>query len=131
MVLLLTLASDTALPRYPAPLTAGTLGICTLRRRRLPIQTVSEYNRATKFTYELRESRLKKCVRLLDSLVPGSLLDIGCSTGDWGLFWQARGWSPAGLDIDREHVGIARERGVDARYCDLNRQPIPCVLVRD
>jgi len=87
------------------------------------VQTVSEYNQATKFTYELHESRLKKCARLIESLKPGRLLDIGCSCGDWGL--QARGWQPAGVDIDREHVAIARDRGVNARYCDLNSQPIP------
>ena len=91
----------------------------------LPIQTVSDFNRATKFSYELRESRIKKCVRLMAALPPGRLLDIGCSTGDWGLFWKARGWRPAGVDIDREHTAIARDRGVDAHYCDLNRDPIP------
>jgi ubiquinone/menaquinone biosynthesis C-methylase UbiE len=89
------------------------------------MQTVSGYNEATKFIYELRESRLKKCVRLMESLSPGKLLDIGCSNGDWGLYWQARGWQPAGVDIDREHLAIGKERGVDARYCDLNSQPIP------
>jgi ubiquinone/menaquinone biosynthesis C-methylase UbiE len=90
-----------------------------------PMQSVSQYNQATKFTYELRESRLKKCVRLMEPLPPGKMLDIGCSTGDWALYWQSRGWTPGGVDIDREHVEIARERGVDARYCDLNCQPIP------
>jgi ubiquinone/menaquinone biosynthesis C-methylase UbiE len=89
------------------------------------MQTATGYNQATKFTYELRESRLKKCVRLMESLSPGKLLDIGCSKGDWGLYWQARGWQPAGIDIDREHLAMAKERGVDARYCDLNSQPIP------
>jgi SAM-dependent methyltransferase len=89
------------------------------------VQTVSAYNRATKFTYELCESRLKKCARLIDRLSPGRFLDVGCSTGDWGIFWQARGWQPAGVDIDREHVEISRDRGVGARYCDLHRQAIP------
>lgn len=87
--------------------------------------TVSEYNEAKKFVYDLRESRLKKCVRLIESLSPGRLLDIGCSEGNWGLFWRRRGWQPAGVDIDREHVSIAKERGIDARYCDLNSQKIP------
>jgi SAM-dependent methyltransferase len=73
----------------------------------------------------MRESRLKKCVRLMNSLAPGRLLDIGCAKGDWGLFWQARGWHSAGIDIDREHVAVAKDRGIDARYCDLNSQPIP------
>lgn len=89
------------------------------------METVSGYNEATKFIYDLRESRLKKCVRLIESLAPGRLLDIGCSDGKWGLFWKSRGWEPAGVDIDREHIAIAKERGVDARYCDLNSQPIP------
>jgi len=89
------------------------------------MQTISEYNEATKFNYDLRESRLKKCVRLLAALPAGRLLDIGCSTGDWCLFWQTRGWEPIGIDIDREHVAVAHGRGIDARYCDLNSEPIP------
>ena len=89
------------------------------------MQTVSGYNEGTKFTYELRESRLRKCVRLIQSLNPGKLLDIGCSTGDWGLFWQARGWQSSGIDIDREHLRIAKERGIDARFCDLNSELMP------
>jgi SAM-dependent methyltransferase len=89
------------------------------------MQTVSDYNTATKFTYEMRESRLKKCVRIMESLPPGKLLDIGCSNGDWATYWAGRGWQCAGVDIDREHVEIARQRGIDARHCDLNRDPLP------
>jgi 2-polyprenyl-3-methyl-5-hydroxy-6-metoxy-1,4-benzoquinol methylase len=89
------------------------------------MQTVSGYNEATKFVYELSESRLKKCVRLMEALAPGRLLDIGCSNGDWALLWKSRGWQAAGIDIDRDHIAIAKERGVDARYCDLNSQTIP------
>jgi 2-polyprenyl-3-methyl-5-hydroxy-6-metoxy-1,4-benzoquinol methylase len=92
---------------------------------RTAVQTVSEYNRDTKFTYELRESRLKKCVRIIDRLSPGRMLDIGCSTGDWSAHWQSQGWQCAGIDIDRAHVEIASHRGIDARYCDLNRDPLP------
>ena len=46
-------------------------------------RTISEYNNATSFTCELRESRLKKCARIIDLLPVGRMLDIGCSTGDW------------------------------------------------
>ena len=60
-------------------------------------QSISDYNRDTKFTYELRESRLKKCVRIIDRLPIGAMLDIGCSTGDWSALWQGKGWKCSGL----------------------------------
>jgi SAM-dependent methyltransferase len=89
------------------------------------MKTISDYNIATKFTYEMRESRLKKCVKIMNSLAPGRMLDIGCSNGDWATYWTDRGWQCSGVDIDREHVEIARQRGIDAKHCDLNRDPLP------
>lgn len=89
------------------------------------MRTVSQYNQTRKFLYEFRESRLKKAARLIGRLRPGKLLDIGCSTGEWGLHWKEKGWSPYGLDIDQEHVRIATERGVSAEVCDLNAERIP------
>jgi len=88
-------------------------------------QTISDYNSATKFTCEMRESRLKKCVRIVDSLPVGRMLDIGCSTGDWAAHWQSKGWKCAGIDIDQAHVEVACHRGVDAKHCDLNRDHLP------
>ncbi len=89
------------------------------------MRTASAYNEATKFTYELRESRLKKCRIIMESLPVGRLLDIGCSTGDWAAYWRDRGWQCAGVDIDREHVQLARNRRIDAKYCDLNHDQLP------
>lgn len=89
------------------------------------MKTVSDYNATKKFVYETRESRLKKCVKIIASLPPGRMLDIGCSSGDWATYWQSANWQCAGVDIDREHIKIARERGIDARYCDLNQSPLP------
>jgi 2-polyprenyl-3-methyl-5-hydroxy-6-metoxy-1,4-benzoquinol methylase len=89
------------------------------------VQTISDYNRATEFSYELRESRLKKCARIIERLSVGRMLDIGCSAGDWAAHWQSNGWQCAAIDIDRGHVEIACHRGIDARYCDLNRDLLP------
>jgi ubiquinone/menaquinone biosynthesis C-methylase UbiE len=89
------------------------------------MKTISDYNIATKFTYEMRESRLKKCVKIMKSLQPGRMLDIGCSNGDWALYWENLGWKCSGIDIDKEHVEIACQRGIDAKHCDLNRDPVP------
>ena len=89
------------------------------------MQTVSEYNQATKFAYEFKESRLKKCRRIIEKLPVGKMLDIGCSNGEWGTYWQTHGWQCAGVDIDREHVEIAKSHGMDARHCDLNHDRLP------
>jgi len=87
--------------------------------------TLSAYNEATKFKYEFRESRLKKCSKIIQRLPPGRLLDIGCSTGDWAAYWRNKGWQCAGVDIDNEHVQLARSRRIEAKYCDLNHDRLP------
>jgi SAM-dependent methyltransferase len=41
------------------------------------------------------------------------------------MLWQSRGWKTAGVDINRDNIEIARTSNVDARFCDLNRDPLP------
>lgn len=89
------------------------------------MRTISQYNRDQTFLYDLRESRLRKTALWIEKLPPGRLLDIGCSTGEWALYWQERGWEPYGVDINETHVQVAAGRGVRARVCDLNSEPIP------
>jgi SAM-dependent methyltransferase len=92
---------------------------------RPPMQGLSLYNASRDFNYNLRESRLRKCASVIQSLPIGHLLDIGCSNGEWALRWKARGWETTGLDINRDNVALARNAGIEARLCDLNRDPLP------
>jgi SAM-dependent methyltransferase len=89
------------------------------------MQELSRYNAAQDFQYNLRESRLRKCAAIIQSLPTGHFLDIGCSTGDWALRWKGLGWEAAGIDIDRDYIATARASGIDAHFCDLNRDPLP------
>jgi len=88
-------------------------------------EALSAYNSGRGFRYELRECRLRKCASLIASLPKGRLLDVGCSDGEWAVLWRSRGWKVAGIDIDRDHVAVARDAGIDARFCDLNHHPLP------
>jgi 2-polyprenyl-3-methyl-5-hydroxy-6-metoxy-1,4-benzoquinol methylase len=89
------------------------------------MQQLSNYNADHDFSYNFRESRLRKCGLIMESLPIGRLLDIGCSRGDWALRWHARGWKVAGVDINPEQIELANEAGVDAHVCDLNRETLP------
>ena len=86
--------------------------------------TLSGYNEKQAFVYEMRESRLKKCARIIQSLKPGKMLDIGCCDGSWLRMWQSRGWEPYGIDVSRANVAAASQY-VDARVCDLNSDRFP------
>jgi len=86
---------------------------------------LSAYNAGRHFSYDLRESRLRKCASLIASLPAGRLLDIGCTNGEWARHWASRAWDTAGVDINEEQVAFARGAGIDARCCDLNRDPLP------
>lgn len=73
------------------------------------MQRISTYNENHEFTYNFRESRLRKCASLIEALPVGRLLDIGCAQGDWASLWQKRGWQSAGIDVNRENVAAARK----------------------
>ena len=89
------------------------------------MQQLSAYNENHHFDYNFQESRLRKCAALIQGLPAGRLLDIGCAQGDWAALWQKNGWSAAGIDINAQNVTAARNAGLDAHVCDLNRDPIP------
>jgi ubiquinone/menaquinone biosynthesis C-methylase UbiE len=87
--------------------------------------SISSYNQTVSFTYCMRETRLLKCAKMIESLRPGSMLDVGCSTGDWLIRWRERGWEPHGIDIDADNISVALDRAIDAKFCDLNAESIP------
>ncbi len=74
---------------------------------------------------DLRESRIRKLLALLDGEPRGRLLDVGCAAGELGVLLAARGWSVAGVDREPALVAAARERGIDARHCDFGQMLLP------
>jgi 2-polyprenyl-3-methyl-5-hydroxy-6-metoxy-1,4-benzoquinol methylase len=88
-------------------------------------KTVAQYNAQRAFSIEFRESRLKKCAVLLGRLDPGHMLDAGCADGAWMAYWQSRGWRVSGMDINPNAVAQAKVKGLEAKVCDLTREPAP------
>src|SRR5438128_4521077 len=74
---------------------------------------------------DLRESRIRKLLRLLGGETPGRLLDVGCAGGELAALLVARGWRVAGAEAEPALVEAARARGIDARAVDLDRAPLP------
>lgn len=91
------------------------------------MQTNTAYNESVKFLYDLKESRIHKCIDVMNRLPPGDLLDIGCSTGEWAIYWKGKGWRCSGIDIDEKHITIACEHGIEAKRADLNKDTLPFV----
>lgn len=89
------------------------------------MKSLSQFNSEHNFLFEFRETRIKKCIKIIRNLNRGCFLDIGCSTGEWGEFWLKDGWDVFGIDIDKMHLSEAERRGVKASYCDLNREKLP------
>src|SRR5256885_2237280 len=74
---------------------------------------------------DLRESRIRKLLRLLEGETPGRLLDVGCAGGELAALLAARGWRVHGAEAEPALVEAARARGIDARAVDLDRAPLP------
>jgi 2-polyprenyl-3-methyl-5-hydroxy-6-metoxy-1,4-benzoquinol methylase len=89
------------------------------------MQNISEYNSEQEFYYEFKETRIKKCIKIIERLNRGVLLDIGCSTGEWGQYWIKNGWDVFGIDINKEQLTKSEEKGIKTSYCDLNTDKIP------
>lgn len=63
---------------------------------------------------DLRESRLRKVLRLISAEPPGRLLDVGCGAGEFGARLIAVGWEVFGLELVEAQAGRARAAGVRA-----------------
>src|SRR5437016_3773028 len=74
---------------------------------------------------DLRESRIRKLLRLLEDETPGRLLDVGCAGGELAALLATRGWRVQGAEAEPALVEAARARGVVARSVDLDRAPLP------
>lgn len=59
------------------------------------------------------------------------VLDVGCGTGTLGLILSAAGNKVSGLEASIGAVRTARENGVEAVHCDVEREgwPVPCESV--
>jgi methionine biosynthesis protein MetW len=67
------------------------------------------------------QNRLNKTLRLIAAQQPKAVLDIGCGDGFFSQsIHEMTGARVSGVDISIEAAELAREKGVDARQCDLN-----------
>ena len=90
------------------------------------MDTLSNFNMNRAFALNLKESRVKKSIQIIQRISPkGRLLDVGCSTGEWALFWKNDGWESYGIDVNKENISQAEKKGIITKLCDLNSQQIP------
>src|SRR5438445_106890 len=57
---------------------------------------------------DLRESRIRKLLRLLEDETPGRLLDVGCAGGELAALLATRGWRVQGAEAEPALVEAAR-----------------------
>jgi len=74
---------------------------------------------------DLRESRIRKLLRLLDDETPGRVLDVGCAGGELAALLAARGWRVQGAEAEPALIDAARARGVATCAVDLDHAPLP------
>ena len=74
---------------------------------------------------DLRESRLRKLLRLLEGEPRGRLLDVGCAGGELAAVLMALGWHVEGVEREAALVEAARGRGISVRCADFDREPLP------
>ena len=89
------------------------------------MKSLSKYNSEKYFLLEFKETRIKKCIKIIKNQKRGRFLDIGCSTGVWGQYWIKNGWDVFGIDINKEQLIKSEEKGIKTSHCDLNTDKLP------
>ena len=75
------------------------------------------------FLAEVNDQRAERLTQVVPR--PGSLLDVGCGTGDFLAAMRDRGWSVTGVDPMQEAGEAARARGLDVRTAMLADAGLP------
>ena len=74
---------------------------------------------------DLRESRLRKLVSLLDREPRGRLLDVGCAGGEISVLLAQSGWQVEGLEREPSLVAQAETRGIPVQRAEFDREAFP------
>lgn len=74
-------------------------------------------------SFLLRFRRNLQQIEALTGANRGRLLDIGCGVGYFLMVAQQRGWSVAGVDLDKSAVDIARKHGLGVRWETVEDMP--------
>ena len=73
--------------------------------------------------HERRYFEYKKIIDTLPSIK--NVCDIGIGTGIFYKIFSNENINVSGVDIVEEYVDICRQRGIDARLCDINKEKLP------
>lgn len=85
-------------------------------------------NQSTRLQQTLLWKNQEKVLKYVQGFTsgPGSLLDIGCSTGQFMRVTREHGWSVTGIELVDHAAEIARTRyQLDVRTGDLDNVPLP------
>lgn len=74
--------------------------------------------------YQFHKDKMRFISRIFPR-EPGIVLDIGCHTGELGLFLRNKAVSYYGIDIDKNLIKVAKEKRLNVKYCDLDCNEIP------
>jgi 2-polyprenyl-3-methyl-5-hydroxy-6-metoxy-1,4-benzoquinol methylase len=77
------------------------------------------------YLFPIRRGRVDDEVRYLPSMPEGSLLDVGCGSGEWLVTMRELGWRVEGVDFDSHAVSVARQNGLDASMGSVEQQQFP------
>lgn len=86
---------------------------------------LSKRNSEIAFGYNFNESRMKKCLNIMDRIPPGEFLDLGATQGGLIERMMGGGWIACGVDINPENVAACTAKGLDVRLCDLSVDALP------
>lgn len=70
----------------------------------------------------LKDIRYKKMNSILNKLLKGKVLEIGCSSGEFLASLQKKGWEVKGLEISKKATQEAIKKGIDVTVHDANEK---------
>ncbi len=76
------------------------------------------------FAVNTADVRYKKFARVLASIEPGNMLEIGCADGGFLSYLNSIGWETHGIEIAPNLVQRGRDAGLDVQEYDA-QQPLP------
>jgi SAM-dependent methyltransferase len=81
---------------------------------------------STRYRQDLSKGLFGKYLSAMRFLPPsGSILELGCASGDFSRVLMDRGFEVAGVELDGEAAELARAAGVEVRQMDLALDEFP------